>query len=127
MKTIKSTITVGKDSTIYIPPAICRALNIKRYDKISLEVVEGALIIKPFLDIAGWANGYLIYNRNIPVSYKVGRDQLAGITTVILSDGKIGVAQCSPNDGFNNEVGEAVALARALGEEDEIPTEIFKQ
>lgn len=127
MKTIKDTVTIGKDSTIYIPPAIRRALNINRYDKLSLEVVEGALIIKPFLDIAGWANGYLIYNRNIPVSYKVGRDQLAGITTVILSDGKIGVAQCSPNDDFNNEVGEAVALARALGEEDEIPTEIFKQ
>lgn len=127
MKTIKDTVTIGRDSTIYIPPAIRRALNIKRYDQLSLEVVEGALIIKPFLDIAGWANGYLIYNRNIPVSYKVGRDQLAGITTVILSDGKIGVAQCSPNDDFNNEVGEAVALARALGEEDEIPAEIFKQ
>lgn len=61
------------------------------------------------------------------MSYKVGRDQLAGITTVILSDGKIGVAQCSPNDDFNNEVGEAVALARALGEEHKIPREVFKQ
>lgn len=127
MKTIKDTVTISKNSTIYIQPAIRRALNLRRSDKLSLEVVEGALIIKPFLDIVGWANGYLIYNRNIPVSYKVGRDQLAGITTVILSDGKIGIAQCSPNDKFNDNVGEAIALARALGEEDEIPTEIFKK
>lgn len=47
MKTIKRTVIIGKDSTIYIPIAIHKALNIKRYDKISLEVVEGAIIVKP--------------------------------------------------------------------------------
>ena len=41
MKTIKSTVTISKDSTIYIPPVIRGALNLKRNDKISLEVVEG--------------------------------------------------------------------------------------
>ena len=48
-----------------------------------------------------------------------------GITTVILPDGSIGVAQCGTNDKFNNEVGEAIALARALGEDREIPEEVY--
>ena len=51
MKTIKSTVTISKDSTIYIPPVIRGALNLKRNDKISLEVVDGAIIIKPYFDI----------------------------------------------------------------------------
>ena len=51
MKTIKDTVTISKDSTIYIPPVIRGALNLKRNDKISLEVVEGAIIIKPCFDI----------------------------------------------------------------------------
>lgn len=126
MKTIKSTITIGKDSTIYIPPVIRGALNLKRNDKISLEVVEGAIIIKPYFDIVAWADRYL-YAHNFKSFCNVGRDRVTGITTVILPDGKIGVAQCSPNDTFNDEVGEAIALARALEEDDKIPREVFKQ
>lgn len=125
MKTIKSTVTISKDSTIYIPPVIRGALNLKRNDKISLEVVEGAIIIKPYFDIVAWADHYL-YAHNFKSFYKVGRDRVAGITTVILPDGNIGVAQCSPNDKFNDQVGEAIALARALGADDEIPKEIFR-
>lgn len=124
MKTIKSTVTISKDSTIYIPPVIRGALNLKRNDKISLEVVEGAIIIKPCFDVVDWADQYL-YAHNFKSFYKVGRDRVTGITTVILLDGKIGVAQCSPNDTFNDAVGEAIALARALGAYDEIPKEIF--
>ena len=126
MKTIKSTVTISKDSTIYIPPVIRGALNLKRNDKISLEVVEGAIIIKPCFDIVDWADHYL-HTHNMRAFCKVGRDRVTGITTVILPDGKIGVAQCSPNDTFNDAVGEAIALARALGEEHKIPREVFKQ
>ena len=125
MKTIKSTVTISKDSTIYIPPVIRGALNLKRNDKISLEVVHGAIIIKPYFDIAAWADHYL-YAHNFKSFYKVGRDRVTGITTVILPDGNIGVAQCSPNDKFNGNVGEAIALARALGADDEIPKEVFR-
>lgn len=124
MKTIKSTVTISKDSTIYIPPVIRGALNLKRNDKISLEVVDGAIIIKPYFDIVAWADHYL-YEHNFKSFYKVGRDRVTGITTVILPNGNIGVAQCSPNDKFNGNVGEAIALARALGAYDEIPKEIF--
>ena len=125
MKTIKSTVTISKDSTIYIPPVIRGALNLKRNDKISLEVVGGAIIIKPCFDIVAWADHYL-YAHNFKSFYKVGRDRVTGITTVILPDGNIGVAQCSPNDKFNGNVGEAIALARALGADDEIPKEVFE-
>ena len=125
MKTIKNTVTISKDSTIYIPPVIRGALNLKRNDKISLEVVDGAIIIKPYFDIVAWADQYL-YAHNFKSFYKVGRDRMTGITTVILSDGRVGVAQCSPNDKFNDNVGEAIALARALGADDEIPKEVFR-
>lgn len=124
MKTIKSTVTISKDSTIYIPPVIRGALNLKRNDKISLEVVDGAIIIKPYFDIVAWAEQYL-YAHSFKSFYKVGRDRVTGITTVILVNGRVGVAQCSPNDKFNGNVGEAIALARALGADDEIPKEIF--
>ena len=125
MKTIKSTVTISKDSTIYIPPVIRGALNLKRNDKISLEVVDGAIIIRPCFDIVAWADHYL-YAHNFKSFYKVGRDRVTGITTVILPDGNIGVAQCSPNDKFSGNVGEAIALARALGADDEIPEEVFR-
>ena len=124
MKTIKDTVTISKDSTIYIPPVIRGALNLKRNDKISLEVVEGAIIIKPCFDIVDWADHYL-HTHNMRAFCKVGRDRVTGITTVILVNGEVGVAQCSPNDKFNDNVGEAIALARALGAYDEIPKEIF--
>lgn len=124
---MKITTTISNTSTIYLQHAIRKALNVENGDKVSLEVIDGALIIKPCFDIIDWANGYLLFHDLIaPVSYKIGRDELVGITTVILPDGGIGVAQCSPNDTFNNEVGEAIALARALGEEDEIPEEVFR-
>ena len=124
MKNIKTTVTISKDSTIYIPPVIRGALNLKRNDKISLEVVDGAIIIKPYFDIVAWADHYL-YAHNFKSFCKVGRDRIMGITTVILPNGEVGVAQCSPNDTFNDKVGEAIALARALGAYDEIPKEIF--
>ena len=126
MKTIKDTVTISKDSTIYIPPVIRGALNLKRNDKISLEVVEGAIIIKPYFDVVDWADQYLHAN-NFKSFCKVGRDRVTGITTVILVNGRVGVAQCGPNDNFNDRVGEAIALARALGEEHKIPKEVFKQ
>ena len=125
MKTIKNTVTISKDGTIYIPPVIRGALNLKRNDKISMEVVDGAIIIKPCFDIVAWAEHYL-YTHNFKSFYKVGRDRVTGITTVILPDGNIGVAQCSPNDKFNGNVGEAIALARALGADSEIPKEVFR-
>ena len=126
MKTIKDTVTISNNSTIYIHPAILRSLNLKRNDKISLEVVDGAIIIKPYFDITDWAITYLaLYDSDFSMPYKVGRDRLAGITTVILPDGEVGVAQCSPKDKFDNNVGEAIALARALGAYDEIPKEVF--
>ena len=124
MKTIKDTVTISKDSTIYIPPVIRGALNLKRNDKISLEVVEGAIIIKPGFDIVDWADHYL-HTHNMRAFCKVGRDRVTGITTVILVNGRVGVAQCGPKDKFNDNVGEAIALARALGAYDEIPKEIF--
>lgn len=127
MKTIKSIVTISKDSTIYIPLVIRGALNLKRNDKISLEVVDGAIIIKPHFDIVNWAITYLVlYYAELSMPYKVGRDRMAGITTVILSDGRVGIAQCSPNDKFNDNVGEAIALIRALGADSEIPKEVFR-
>lgn len=126
MKTIKITTTISNYSTIYIPTAVRRALNLKRNYKISLEVVEGAIIIKPCFDIVDWADHYL-HNHNMRAFCKVGRDRVTGITTVILLNGRVGVAQCGPNDKFNDRVGEAIALARALGEENIIPREVFKQ
>ena len=125
MKTIKDTVTISKDSTIYIPPVIRGALNLKRNDKISLEVVEGAIIIKPCFDVVDWADQYL-YAHNFKSFYKVGRDRVTGITTVILVNGRVGVAQCGPKDKFNDRVGEAIALARALGVDYEIPEEVFR-
>lgn len=126
MKTIKTTTTINRAGGIYLQSTIRNALGLEFGDKVSLEVVDGALVIKPCFDIEDWANGYLLlHDLNAPVSYKRGRDREMGITTVILSDGGIGVAQCSPNDEFNDEVGEAIALARALGEESEIPEEVF--
>lgn len=127
MKNIKDTVTISNNSIIYIKPAILRSLNLKRNDKISLEVVDGALIIKPYFDIVNWAITYLaLYEPVFYMPYKTGRDRIAGITTVILPDGRVGVAQCHPNDRFNDNVGEAIALARALGEDDKIPKEIFR-
>lgn len=124
MKTIKSTTTISNDSTIYIPTAVRRALNLKRNYKISLEVVEGAIILKPYIDIVDWATNYLRIHE-LKSFYKVGRDRVTGITTVILINGRVGVAQCDPNDAFDDVVGEAIALARALGEDDKIPQEIL--
>lgn len=118
MKTIKTTTTINNTNTIYLQKAIRKALNLDNGDKVSLEVVDGALVIKPCLDVADWAVNYLfLHDLRNPTSYKIGRDRLAGITTVILPDGNVGVAQCSPNDAFDDVVGEAIALARALGED----------
>lgn len=126
MKTIKTTTTINRAGAIYLRNNIRKALNLNSGDKLNLEVVDGALIIKPYLDITDWAITYLaLYYAEFSMSYKVGRDRTTGITTVILSDGKVGVAQCSPNDKFDDNVGEAIALARALGAYDEIPKEIF--
>ena len=127
MKTIKTTTTINSAGAIYLRNTIRKALNLDNGDRLSLEVVDGALIIKPYFDIEDWANGYLLlHDLNVPVSYKIGRDRSVGITTVILPDGSIGVAQCGPNDKFNNEVGEAIALARALGKDREIPEEVYR-
>lgn len=125
MKNIKTTTTLI-NGVIYLKGTVRKALNLENGDRLNLEVIDGALIIKPYFDIVEWAITYLtLYDSEFSMSYKVGRDRLAGITTVILSDGKIGVAQCSPNDTFNDKVGEAIALARALGADNEIPKEIF--
>ena len=127
MKTIKTITTINSAGAIYLRNTIRKALDLDSGDRLSLEVVDGALIIKPFIDIVDWAITYLaLYESEFSMSYKVGRDRLAGITTVILPEGEIGVAQCSPNDKFDNNVGEAIALARALGEDDKIPKEIFR-
>ena len=127
MKNIKTTTTINNAGAIYLWNTIRKALDLDSGDKVSLEVVDGALIIKPYSDITDWAITYLaLYESEFSMSYKVGRDRLAGITTVILPDGEVGVAQCSPNDKFDNNVGEAIALARALGADDEIPKEIFR-
>lgn len=107
--------------------AFRRALKLNGNNKVSLEVVDGAIIIKPYFDVVGWANEYLArYNSGLSLPYKRGRDRMVGITTVILPDGGIGVAQCGPNDEFIDEVGEAIALARALGKDDKIPEEVFR-
>lgn len=127
MKNIKTTTTINSAGAIYLRDNIRKALDLDSGDKVSLEVVDGALIIKPYFDITDWAIIYLsLYESKFSMSYKVGRDRLAGITTVILPDGEVGVAQCSPNDKFDNNVGEAIALARALGAYDEIPEEVFR-
>ena len=126
MKTIKTTTTINSAGAIYLRNTIRKALNLDNGDRLSLEVVDGALIIKPYFDIEDWANGYLtLYDSEFSMSYKVGRDRLMGITTVILPDGNVGVAQCSPNDAFDDVVGEAIALARALGADSEIPEEVY--
>lgn len=126
MEAIKYTVTISNDNTIYIPPVIRGSLDLKWNDKISLEVVEGAIILKPYFDIVDWATNYL-HTHELKGFYKVGRDRVTGITTVILVNGRVGVALCDPNDAFDDVVGEAIALARALGEDGKIPKEIFKQ
>ena len=127
MKNIKTTTTINSAGAIYLRNTIRKALDLDGGDRVSLEVVDGALIIKPFFDITDWAITYLaLYESEFSMSYKVGRDRSTGITTVILPDGEIGVAQCSPNDTFNDNIGEAIALARALGEEYKIPKEVFR-
>ena len=126
MKNIKTTITINGAGGAYLRNLIRKVFDLDSGDKLSLEVVDGALIIKPFFDIIDWAITYLaLYEPEFSRPYKVGLDRRAGITTVILPDGEVGVAQCSPNDKFNDNVGEAIALARALGAYDEIPKEIF--
>ena len=126
MKTIKTTTTINSAGAIYLRNTIRKALDLNSGDRLSLEVVDGALIIKPYFDITDWAITYLaLYESEFSMSYKVGRDRSSGITTVILSDGGVGVAQCNPNDKFDNNIGEAIALARALGAYDEIPEEVF--
>ena len=127
MKNIKTTTTINSHGAIYLRNTIRKALDLDNGDRVSLEVVDGALIIKPYFDITDWAITYLaLYESEFSMSYKVGRDRLAGITTVILPDGEVGVAQCNPKDKFDNNVGEAIALARALGAYDEIPEEVFR-
>ena len=127
MKTIKTITTINSAGAIYLRNNIRKALDLDSGDRLSLEVVDGALIIKPFIDITDWAITYLArYESEFSMPYKTGRDRMTGITTVILLDGEIGVAQCSPNDKFNDNVGEAIALARGLGEDDKIPKEIFR-
>ena len=127
MKNIKTTITINGAGGAYLRDLIRKALDLDSGDKLSLEVVDGAIIIKPYFDIIDWAITYLaLYESEFSMPYKIGRDRMTGITTVILSDGRVGVAQCSPNDKFNDNVGEAIALARALGAYDEIPKEIFE-
>ena len=126
MKNIKTTITINGAGGAYLRNLIRKVFDLDSGDKLSLEVVDGAIIIKPYFDIVDWAITYLaLYESEFSMPYKVGRDRTAGITTVILPDGGVGVAQCSPNDKFNDNVGEAIALARALGAYDEIPKEIF--
>ena len=126
MKNIKTTITINGAGGAYLRNLIRKVFDLDSGDKLSLEVVDGAIIIKPYFDIVDWAITYLaLYESEFSIPYKVGRDRTAGITTVILPDGEVGVAQCSPNDKFNDNVGEAIALARALGAYDEIPKEIF--
>ena len=126
MKNIKTITTINSAGAIYLRNNIRKALDLDSGDKLSLEVIDGALIIKPYFDIVGWAITYLaLYESEFSMPYKVGRGRTAGITTVILPEGEVGVAQCSPNDKFNDNVGEAIALARALGEDDKIPKEIF--
>ena len=127
MKNIKTTTTINSHGAIYLLSSIRKALKLDNGDRVSLEVVDGALIIKPYFNIVDWAITYLaLYESEFSMPYKTGRDCMTGITTVILSDGRVGVAQCSPNDKFDNNVGEAIALARALGADDEIPKEIFR-
>ena len=127
MRNIRTTTTINSHGAIYLLSAIRKALKLENGDRVSLEVVDGAIIIKPYFNITDWAITYLaLYDSEFSMSYKVGRDRLAGITTVILPDGEVGVAQCSPNDKFNDNVGEAIALARALGAYDEIPEEVFR-
>ena len=126
MKNIKTTITINGAGGAYLRNLIRKVFDLDSGDKLSLEVVDGAIIIKPYFDIVDWAITYLaLYEAELSPPYKIGRDRTAGITTVILPDGEVGVAQCSPNDKFNDNVGEAIALARALGAYDEIPKEIF--
>ena len=127
MKNIKTTITINGAGGAYLRNLIRKVFDLDSGDKLSLEVVDGAIIIKPYFDIVDWAITYLaLYESEFSMPYKVGRDRTAGITTVILPDGEVGVAQCSQNDKFNDNVGEAIALARALGAYDEIPKEIFE-
>ena len=127
MKNIKTTITINGAGGAYLRNLIRKVFDLDSGDKLSLEVVDGAIIIKPYFNITDWAITYLaLYESEFSMPYKVGRDRTAGITTVILPDGEVGVAQCSPNDKFNDNVGEAIALARALGEDDKIPKEIFR-
>ena len=127
MKNIKTTTTINNAGAIYLLSTIRKALKLDNGDRVSLEVFDGALIVKPYFDIVDWAITYLaLYESKFSMSYKVGRDRMTGITTVILPDGEVGVAQCSPNDKFNDNVGEAIALARALGADDEIPKQIFR-
>ena len=71
MKNIKTITTINSAGAIYLRNNIRKALNLNSGNKVSLEVVDGALIIKPFFDIIDWAITYLaLYEPEFSMPYK---------------------------------------------------------
>ena len=59
MKNIKTTTTINSAGAIYLRNTIRKALDLNSGDRLSLEVIDGALIIKPYFNIVDWALTYL--------------------------------------------------------------------
>lgn len=92
--------------------------------KVNVELVNNSVVVSPYFDPEEWATQYLaVYG--LYYQWMTYRNEKDGITVVRLSKFKTGVAFCSPNDTYNSKIGEAIALARALGSSHEIPNQIL--
>ena len=127
MKKTNMTATILSSGAIYLNSKIRSELGFKVGSTVKLEIKDGKLVVSSSFDPHEWAVNFLkgFTNSNGHKKYKVGRDNGSGVTTVILPEGYIGVAECSPNDPWDGYVGEAIALARALGKNHLIPNEIY--
>lgn len=123
-----ATILSSGANAIFLNSKVRSKLGFKIGSTVKLEILDGKLVVSSIFDPHKWAVNFLegFVNSNGHKDYKVGRDMGSGITTVILPDGNVGVAECSPNDSWDGSVGEAIALARAMGRDFLIPDEIYQ-
>ena len=131
MKKTNMTATILSSGAIYLNSKIRSELGFKIGSTVKLEIKDGKLVVFPDFDPHKWAVEFIenFSNSSDYRDYKVGRDMGSGITTVLLPDGSygqyVGVAECSQDDAWDGWVGEAIALARALGKDHLIPREIY--
>lgn len=92
--------------------------------KVNVELVNNSVVISPYFDPEEWATQYLAVYA-LYYHWMTYRNEKDGITAVRLSKFKTGVSFCGPNDTYNSKIGEAIALARAIGCSHEIPIQIL--